>query len=122
MDDRAGLGSKGEKIAERYLRRRRFRIVTRNYRCPMGEIDLIALDGSIVVFVEVKTRGSAEHADPQDAVNSVKQLHLARTAEFFLRQTHSEHRQCRFDVVAITSSPESELHVEHLPDAFVPTR
>ncbi len=122
MDDRAGLGSAGEKLAERYLRRRKYRVVTRNYRCPAGEIDLIVLDGKTVVFVEVKTRSSGEHSDPQDAVNFAKQRHLARAAEFFLRQTGSQHRQCRFDVVAIIAAPDAKLHVEHLPDSFTPTR
>lgn len=119
MDDRAGLGRKGEKQAERFLRRRRgYRIVTRNYVCPAGEIDLVALDGDCIVFVEVKTRTDARHADPQDAVNAVKRRHMMRCAEFFLRQTGSEHRGYRFDVVAITRDENGHMTIEHLDDAF----
>jgi putative endonuclease len=120
MDDQAGLGPAGEQYAERFLRRRRYRIVTRNYNCPMGEIDIVALDGRTIVFVEVKTRTGREHADPQDAVNAAKQKHLTRAGEFFLRQTQSEDRVCRFDVVAITVSAANEWDVEHLIDAFTP--
>jgi len=121
MDDRAGLGRAGEKRAERFLRRQRYRIVTRNYRCPAGEIDLVALDGRTVVFVEVKTRTDGQYADPQDAVNPAKQRRLLKSAEFFLRQTDSQERPCRFDVIAITLGGEAEMKVEHITDAFGPS-
>ncbi len=120
MDDRAGLGRAGERQAERFLKARRYRIVTRNYRCPAGEIDLVALDGDIIVFVEVKTRTGREHADPQDAVNLIKQQHLARAAEYFLRHTHSEERMYRFDIIAITVLPDQTREIEHFIDAFIP--
>lgn len=118
MDDRAGLGKAGEKRAERLLRRKGYRIVTRNFRCPAGEIDLIALDGRDVVFVEVKTRADAEHADPQDAVNLGKQRRLTRSARYFLQKTDATDRACRFDVIAITASERKRMHVEHFIDAF----
>lgn len=118
MDDRANLGRAGERHAERFLRSRRYRIVTRNYVCPAGEIDLIALDGRTVVFVEVKTRTGREHADPQDAVNAAKREHLMRSALFFLRQTRAEDRACRFDVLALVVGPDGSIETEHLIDAF----
>lgn len=121
MDDRANLGMAGEQEAERFLRRKRFRIVKRNYRCPVGEIDIVALDGAVIVFVEVKTRADRDHADPQDAVNLGKQQRLTRTARYFLRQTRSEGRACRFDIVAITGRPEAGLRIEHFPNAFMPS-
>lgn len=121
MDDRAGLGRAGEKQAERYLRRQGHRIVTRNYRCPLGEIDLISLDDRTVVFVEVKTRTGREHADPQDAVNAAKQRRMTRAARYFIQQTGSHDRACRFDVIAITAD-NGEMHIEHIPDAFAPDR
>ena len=120
MDDRAGLGRTGEKRAERFLRRQGFRIVTRNYTCPGGEIDLVALDGETVVFVEVKTRTDRDHAEPHEAVNGPKQRRLARAARFFLAQTEGLDRACRFDVIAITRETPRRLHVEHFPEAFVP--
>jgi putative endonuclease len=122
MDDRADLGRRGEKQAERLLRRKRYRIVCRNYRCPAGEIDLIALDGKIVVFVEVKTRSSDELADPADAVNLEKQRRLSRSARCFIQQTDSQDRACRFDVVTIVVQPDAKLDIEHYEDAFAPRR
>ena len=122
MDDRASLGQAGEKQAERFLRRQGYRIVTRNYSCPLGEIDLIALDGRTVVFVEVKTRSDRDHADPQDAVTPAKQRRLIRSARFFIQQTNSQDRACRFDVVAVTANDGADMHVEHIPDAFGPSR
>ena len=122
MDDQAGLGRVGEKHAGRFLRRKRYRIVTRNYRCPAGEIDLVALDGKTIVFVEVKTRTDRQHADPQDAVNQSKQRRLSRSADFFLRQTGSEDRSCRFDVIAITRKDDTKVEIEHIIDAFIPSR
>lgn len=122
MDDRAGLGVAGEKAAERFLRKRKLRTVTRNYRCPAGEIDLISLDGDTIVFVEVKTRTGREHADPEDAVNPGKQQRIRRSADFFLRQTGSEDRQYRFDIVAVIVDNAGELMIEHFPDAFTPSR
>lgn len=118
MDDRAALGRRGEKQAERYLRRLGYRIVTRNYTCPLGEIDLVALDGKIVVFVEVKTRSDRDHADPEDAVNPSKQKRLIRAARFFIQQTRSEDRMVRFDVVGIVVDEQGRFVIEHTPDAF----
>jgi putative endonuclease len=121
MDDRAGLGQAGEKQAVKFLRRLRYRIVTRNYRCPQGEIDVVALDGKTIVFVEVKTRTDREHADPQDAVNRAKREHIMRSARFFLRQTGSEDRDFRFDIVAVVRGAGGSLVVEHFLEAFSPS-
>ena len=120
MDDRANLGRLGEQAAEKFLKRQRYRIVARNYQCPVGEIDLVALDGATVVFVEVKTRSARDHADPQDAVNFGKQQRLARSANYFLRQTHSVGRACRFDIIAISGESGEALQIEHIPNAFSP--
>lgn len=120
MDDIAQLGRTGERAAEKYLRRLRYRTVVRNYRCPAGEIDLVMLDGSVIVFVEVKTRSSREHADPQDAVNPVKQRQIARAARYFLQQTRSLERTWRFDVIAISLDDDGQMNIEHFPEAFAP--
>jgi putative endonuclease len=120
MDIRSILGRSGERQGERFLRRKGYRTVVRNYRCPPGEIDLIALDGSTVVFVEVKTRASDEHADPQDAVTPAKQERMGRCARWFLRQTGSEQRVCRFDVLAIIRMPDGSYEFDHFIDAFTP--
>jgi putative endonuclease len=120
MDDRAALGRAGEKESERFLRRLGYRIVCRNYRCPAGEIDLVALDDKVIVFVEVKTRSDSDHADPEDAVNPAKQRHLIASARFFIRQTGSDNRPCRFDVLALIVNECGGLDVRHTRSAFTP--
>ncbi len=120
MWDGAKLGSRGEQAAEWFLRRQGYRIVTRNYLSKVGEIDLVALDGSMIVFVEVKTRTSREYEDPESAVTPDKQQRVVSAARVFLRQTRSVGRACRFDIVAITGTPEGELEIEHFINAFAP--
>ncbi|NLX13137.1 MAG: YraN family protein [Phycisphaerales bacterium] len=120
MDDRAVLGRKGERLALRFLRRKGCKLVTRNYRCAGGELDLVLLDDEVVVFVEVKTRTGRTHADPEDAVNLPKRQRIIRAARYFLQQTDSFDRMFRFDIVAITREDDGELAVEHFIDAFEP--
>jgi putative endonuclease len=100
-DDRKVLGADGEKAAEDFLRRRRYLIVERNYRCPVGEVDLIALDGKTVVFVEVKTRKGAGFGTPLEAVHPRKQAQVSRAAQFYLVAHRLENRAARFDVVGV---------------------
>ena len=118
MWDGAKLGAEGERVAERFLRGQGYRIVTRNYHCRQGEIDLVALDGTMIVFVEVKTRTSRDFEDPDFAVTPEKQRRVILAANIFLRQTHSTGRAARFDIVAITGSPGGELEIEHFVNAF----
>ena len=114
------LGSRGERTAERFLKRRGHRILARNFRCPGGEIDLVTLDGRTLVFVEVKTRESSAHADPQESVNYDKQRRVIQAARFYRRAKSAEHLPCRFDVVGVVMAPGMPEQVCHIPDAFSP--
>lgn len=100
-DDRQALGAAGERAAERFLRRQRYTIVERNYRTPAGEIDLIALDGPTVVFIEVKTRTGSVYGSPFDAVDAHKQRQIIRAARHFLSAKRLLDRPARFDVVGV---------------------
>ena len=112
---RQQLGTDGERAAERFLRARGYTILARNYRCPLGEVDLIALDGGTVVFVEVKTRRGA--GSPFDAVDPRKQRQIARAAEHYLNAHRLQDRDVRFDVVGV--SPDGGgLACELVQDAF----
>jgi putative endonuclease len=95
------LGKRGEGIAEAHLRTLGYRILERNYRNPFGEMDLIAMEGSTVVFVEVKTRNSSRFGPPELAVDVRKQQRLSRVALGYLVGKAWTGRPCRFDVVAI---------------------
>jgi putative endonuclease len=116
-DARQGLGIEGERAAERFLRRHGYTIVERNYRCPCGEVDLIALDRLTVVFVEVKTLRRAGEASPFDAVDARKQRQIARAAEHYLTARRLHDRDVRFDVVGVSRAG-GELVCELVRDAF----
>jgi putative endonuclease len=115
--DRA-LGRRGEDLAHRYLRRRGFKIVARNYRLGSGsaEADIIGWQGEALVFVEVKTRRTGEHGPPERAVGEEKREHLRRLAREYARKSNTPLENVRFDLMSVilTSPPE----LEWLPDAF----
>lgn len=99
---RRPLGPKGERAAERYLRRLGWRILDRNARGDLGEIDLVALDGRTVVFVEVKTRHTGDPGQVAEAVDVAKQRRLTRLALAWLKRRGLLEHAARFDVVAIS--------------------
>jgi len=112
------FGNRGERAAARYLKRKGYRILARQLRNRFGEIDLIALDQSTLVFVEVKTRSSHAKGHPADAVNETKQRQLTQAALAWLKRRRQLHRSGRFDVVAITWAPQGDPIIEHFQNAF----
>jgi putative endonuclease len=111
------LGREGERIAEQYLKKKGYKLVERNYRCSLGEVDLIALDRRVIVFVEVKTRSGHGFGSPLEAVERRKQRKMMQAAQYFLSQKRLHQRDARFDVVGI-SWPGREPVVEHIENAF----
>jgi len=111
------LGKEGERIAEAYLKKKGYRIVERNYRCALGELDLIVLDRRVLVFVEVKTRTGDGFGTPLEAVEFRKQRKMIQAAQYFMAQKGLQQRDSRFDVVGI-SWPGREPMVEHIENAF----
>lgn len=113
----ADHGRMGEDLAHRYLRNRGCTVVARNYRPPSGngEIDLVVRHGEKLVFVEVKTRDTAEFGEPGRAVDAEKRQHLARAARDYARRAGVEWPQVRFDIVAVILSPR---RIEWLRDVF----
>ena len=111
------LGREGERLAERYLAKKGYRMVERNYRCPVGELDLIALDRRVIVFVEVKTRQDRSFGAPLESVDPRKQRKMIKTALFFLSEHKLHQREARFDVVGISFAGREPV-VEHIQNAF----
>jgi putative endonuclease len=111
------LGVEGERIAEGYLKKKGFTLLERNYRCPVGELDLIALDRRVIVFVEVKTRSDDRFGVPLESVHRRKQQKMIKAALFFLAQRRFQDRETRFDVVGITFE-DRKPKVEHIQNAF----
>lgn len=121
-DERAELGLRGEKLAERLLRSKGMSVVVRRYSTPVGEIDLIMRDGETIVFVEVKARRDDRLSDPEHAVNAAKRRKLSRCARFFVNERKLHERPCRFDIVSVILPAAGEPIVKHIPEAFMPDR
>ncbi|MBN1943026.1 MAG: YraN family protein [Phycisphaerae bacterium] len=118
----AARGARGEKLARKHLRRAGLKLLAVNYRCPAGEVDVIALDRrtrpDTLVFVEVKTRRQDRYTSPAAAVNAEKQRRIHKAAEYFLHHKHAEDLLVRFDVVSIVLPDDGPARVEHISDAF----
>lgn len=113
-----GVGQQGEISAVAALRGRGYDVLERNFRTPVGEIDVIAREGGVLCFIEVKWRRTADRGHPAAAVTPEKQRRLARAAEWYLSRREGPAPVCRFDVVAILAPPDEEPRVEIIPDAF----
>ena len=114
----AALGRRGEDLAHRYLRSKGLIILSRNYRSSGGEaeVDIVARDGELVVFVEVKTRQSGAFGAPDRAIDPEKQKNITRAARTFTTRAGVEWNQVRFDTISIIfTKPPSLVHVQ---DAF----
>ena len=115
------LGKRGERAAEKFLKRLGYVIVARGERDRIGEVDLVAVDGRTVVFVEVKTRTSHDAGHPVEAIDSDKQRRMTRVALSYMKRHDLLECSARFDVVAVTW-PESAQRptIEHFQNAFEP--
>ncbi|RPI60957.1 MAG: YraN family protein [Planctomycetaceae bacterium] len=121
-----GLGPVGEKLACKFLRKAGMKILATNYRCPSGEIDIIALDKSTrkaggcetIVFVEVKTRNNDAYTDPQSAVDSDKRRRIRKAATYYLSTRDTSGFAVRYDIIAIVAKPGQEPKITHIPAAF----
>ena len=117
VDGRGDLGRRAEAMAEEFLRTHRYTIVARNYRCRAGEIDLVALDGPVIVFVEVRSRSGPAFGTPLESVDERKQARVGRVAQQFLTTRRWHDRDARFDVIGVRFDAEPPS-VEHVRGAF----
>ena len=107
------LGKKGERLAEKYLKKKGLLSIARNYKTPFGEADLIMQTGEETVFVEVKTRSNEKFGSPKDAVTGEKQKRYYNIARYYGLKTGKE-PNARFDVVEVYA----DGRIEHIPNAF----
>jgi putative endonuclease len=110
------LGDKGEDLAVKHLKKNGYRILARNYKAPTGEIDIIADDRGILVFIEVKTRTDDLFGKPEEAVNMKKQHKIKRTALHYMSRLKKE-QPSRFDIVSVHIRGKARK-IEHIEDAF----
>ena len=115
--ERIILGKIGEDLARQRLRDLGYRIIKANYTCVLGEIDLIARDGDVLVFVEIKTRKSQPLGLAKEAVTKKKQIQLSKVALAYMKSNNLWGSKARFDVVAVRVS-EGKQEIEIIKDAF----
>jgi putative endonuclease len=109
------VGTQYEIISSQYLEKLGYIILSKNYRCRSGEIDIIAKDQDYIVFVEVKFRHSTAYGIPAEAVNYVKRQRIIRVAQYYLMQHGLYESKCRFDVISLTTDT-----INHIKNAFYP--
>lgn len=112
------LGRWGEEQAVNYLEKKGYVILERNYKNRLGEIDIVALDGEVLVFVEVKTRSSRDYGRPLEGVTWKKQRQLRRLALCYLVNSTLKERDIRFDVIGIERESEGRYYINHLKGIF----
>ncbi len=117
---RQALGRRVESLAARHLKSLGYSILERNSRTSLGEIDLIAREGDLLIFVEVKTKKTGSFAPPELSVDRRKQKKLATLAQEYLAREGEKKWDARFDVVAVTLPTGGKPEILHIPDAFRP--
>ena len=117
MDNRRSLGNRGEDLAAAALKKQGYKVLERNYRTPLGEIDLIARHQGVLVFIEVKTRTSARFGVGQEAVHYGKQARYRKLADYYLKKKRLGEIAVRFDVVGILWQ-DGKPQVEGIQGAF----
>lgn len=115
MDHRQKTGKVGERVAQSYLRSRGYRIVETNFRCPEGELDIIAQKDDWLAFVEVRTRSSSGFGTPEESVTQAKAERLVALAQAYLLGHENLPSQWRIDLVAVELGPGGKVsRVEHI--------
>ena len=112
------LGRKGEQLAENHLLNKGWKILERNYKCSYAEIDLIAMDAEVLVFVEVKTRSSDFFGPPEAFVSPQQEATLFEAAMLYMDRIDHEW-EIRFDIIGILFKG-SSYQLKHIKDAFIP--
>ena len=119
MEEKHVLGKKGETIAKDYLLEKSYSIVEKNWRYLKAEIDLIAQKDDVIVFVEVKTRSSANYGDPESFVSDKQQKMIINAAHQYIMKNDIE-SEARFDIISIVISNKKK-DIKHIEGAFYPT-
>ena len=115
------LGDRGEDAAAKFLKRQGFHILARGLDSPLGELDIVAVDGRTVVFVEVKTRRSDDAGRPSEAIDQRKEQRMTQAALAYLKSNRLLNYSARFDVVAIMWPDDARKPaIEHFKNAFSP--
>ena len=116
--EKINLGKRGEETAVDFLKQNGYRVLKRNFKINLGEIDIVAREGNTVCFIEVKTRTSEILGHPFEAISRVKQQKLSRVGLAYLKKNGLMDAPARFDIVSVLTSERGSENVEILKDAF----
>lgn len=116
MKDNRTKGIIGEEIAIKYLRSQGYKILDRNYRTNIGEIDIVAVKKDLLIFIEVKARSNINYGYPYEAVNWQKQEKIIKTSYIYLKHKHLDKYQIRYDIIEIFL--QNEPKINHIENAF----
>lgn len=108
-DYKQKLGQRGEEIAISYLRQQGYTILARNWRCPVGELDIVAREGDMLAFVEVRTRRGSRFGTPEESITLPKQAKLIEVAQTYLQEAGLQDVAWRIDVIAIEAGRRGEV-------------
>ena len=117
LNKRQQFGKESESLAARHLKKNGYKILERNYRNELGEIDIIAKEKGVLVFVEVKAGKTPFYGNPKWAVTPKKQRKISMVALYYLKTTHQTHVKARFDVVAVSLTKKNP-GIEIIKNAF----
>lgn len=120
MAEHNRTGALGEQEACRYLEDLGYEVLERNWRHGRDELDIIARTARELVIVEVKTRSTAEHGQPEEAVKKGKRSKIIKAANAYV-QANGTDLALRFDIVSVIIHPSGKPYIHHIPDAFYPT-
>ncbi|MCK9216573.1 MAG: YraN family protein [Firmicutes bacterium] len=119
MHKNKSLGIYGENLAIEFLENKGYKILAKNYRCKIGEIDIIAADGDTLSFIEVKTRSSNQYGRPCEAVNYNKQIKIVKTALHYINRNNLTQWMSRFDIVEILIETDDRINsINLIQNAF----
>lgn len=114
MQNKRQVGTQYELMALSFLETKGYQMICQNFRCKIGEIDIIAQDGNVLVFIEVKYRVDLHKGDPAEAINYYKKRNISNVARYYLKKNHlSEYTSCRFDAIVILGQ-----EIRHIENAF----
>jgi putative endonuclease len=119
MIDRKKIGDTGERLASSFLKKKGYRILETNYRCPRGEIDIVARQKECLVFVEVRTKTNLTFGSPEESITLTKMKHLESVANYYLQNHDNLPNSWRLDLIALELEPDGKLRrIEYIENAF----
>jgi putative endonuclease len=119
LKDSRLLGRSGQKLCEKFLKNKGYKLLARNFLCKTGEIDLImAASEGVIVFVEVKTRTNENFVDAEAAITKAKQIRMNSAAKLFIKTHKLEHLPLRFDIVIVMAYEKNKPEIRHYENAF----